>query len=81
VRLPLGRTGYREFQVPEHMGVNTIVTPRFITHAHRSGLPVKIWTVNDARDMRRLLDWGADALISDRPDLAVKAVKSLVASR
>jgi glycerophosphoryl diester phosphodiesterase len=81
VRLPLGRTGYREFQVPEQMGVNTIVTPRFIAHAHRSGLPVKIWTVNDERDMRRLLDWGADALISDRPDLAVKAVKSLVASR
>ena len=77
VRLPLGRTSYREFQVPERMGVNTIVTPRFIAHAHRSGLPVKIWTVNDEPDMRRLLDWGADALISDRPDLAVIVRESL----
>jgi glycerophosphoryl diester phosphodiesterase len=24
--------------------------------------------------MRRLLDWGVDAIISDRPDLAVAAV-------
>jgi glycerophosphoryl diester phosphodiesterase len=72
VRWPLGRTGYREFQVPERMGINTIVTPRFIAHAHRAGFAVKVWTVNDESDMRRLLDWGADAIISDRPDLAVK---------
>jgi glycerophosphoryl diester phosphodiesterase len=74
IRWPLGRPGYREFQVPERMGMNTIVTPQFIAHAHRSGLPVKIWTVNNEPDMRRLIEWGADALISDRPDLAVKVV-------
>lgn len=72
---PLGRTAYREFQVPERAGATTIVTPRFVAHAHRAGLPVKVWTVNDPADMRRLLQWGADALISDRPDLAVAAVR------
>ena len=72
---PLGRTKYREFQVPESVGRTTIVTPRFVEHAHKAGLPVKVWTVNDERDMRRLLDWGADALISDRPDLAVEVVR------
>jgi glycerophosphoryl diester phosphodiesterase len=71
VRWPLGRPAYAEFQVPERSGVNTIVTPRFIAHAHRSGLPVKVWTVDDPDDMRRLLSWGVDALITDRPDLAV----------
>ena len=75
---PLGRTAYREFQVPECMGMNTIVSPRFIDHAHRSKLPVKVWTVNSEPDMRRLIEWGADALISDRPDLAVTVRESLV---
>jgi glycerophosphoryl diester phosphodiesterase len=74
---PLGRTRYREFQVPERYGMTTIVSPRFVTHAHRSGLAVKIWTVNDEPDMRRLIAWGADALISDRPDLAVSVCGSV----
>jgi glycerophosphoryl diester phosphodiesterase len=75
VRWPLGRTPYREFQVPERSGTTTIVTPRFVAHAHRANLPVKVWTVNDPADMRRFLEWGADALISDRPDLAVRVVR------
>jgi glycerophosphoryl diester phosphodiesterase len=81
LRWPLGRPRYREFQVPERMGINTIVTPRFIAHAHRSNVPVKVWTVNDESDMRRLFDWGADALISDRPDLAVGVRESLIPRR
>jgi glycerophosphoryl diester phosphodiesterase len=73
---PLGRTVYREFQVPERSGRTTIVTPPFIDHAHRAGLPVKVWTVDDRADIERLLDWGVDAIISDRPDVAVSVVRS-----
>lgn len=72
---PLGRTAYREFQVPERSGATTIITPRFISHAHRAGLTVKVWTVNDAGDMRRLIGWGVNAIISDRPDLAVSVAR------
>jgi glycerophosphoryl diester phosphodiesterase len=74
VRWPLGRPRYRELQVPEQAGATRIITPGFIRHAHRAGLRVKVWTVDDPADMRRLLEWGVDALISDRPDLAVMAV-------
>jgi glycerophosphoryl diester phosphodiesterase len=81
VRWPLGVPRYREFQVPEQAGTTRIITPRFIKHAHRAGLPVKVWTVNEPADMERLLDWGVDALISDRPDLAVAAVQSRQSSR
>ena len=42
---------------------------------HKAKLAVKVWTVNEADDMRRLLDWGVDALITDRPDLAVRIVR------
>ncbi len=75
VRWPLKNAAFQEFQVPEAVGRTTVVTRRFIAHAHRAGLPVKVWTVDDAADMRRLIEWGVDALISDRPDIAVTVVR------
>jgi glycerophosphoryl diester phosphodiesterase len=69
-------TPYREFQVPERAGGTTIVTPRFIDVAHGAGLAVKVWTVNERADIDRLLGWGVDAIISDRPDIAVDAVRA-----
>jgi len=74
---PLGRPSYREFQVPERAGATTIISPRFIAHAQRAGLPVKVWTVDEPDDMRRLIRWGVDGLITDRPDLAVAAVREM----
>jgi len=67
---PLGRTAYREFQVPTRSGPTTIVTRRFVNHAHRAGVSVKVWTVNTADEIRRLLSYGVDAVITDRPDVA-----------
>jgi len=75
---PLKDEAYREFQVPEKSGPTRIVSPRFISHAHRAGLPVKVWTVNEVEDMRRLIGWGVDALITDRPDLAAGVVQDRV---
>jgi glycerophosphoryl diester phosphodiesterase len=74
INWPLGRPAFREFQVPERSGRTTIVTPSFIAYAHRASVLVKVWTVDERRDIERLLDWGADAIISDRPDVAVAAV-------
>ena len=68
--LAIGTTPYDEFQVPPRSGITPIVTRRFVTAAHRAGVPVKVWTVNDEPTMRRLLAIGVDGLITDRPDLA-----------
>lgn len=58
-------------QVPERQGRVRIVTPRLIEAAHRHDVEVHVWTVNDAADMRRLLDLGVDGLVTDRADLAL----------
>jgi glycerophosphoryl diester phosphodiesterase len=52
-----------------------VVSRRFIDDAHRAGLAVQMWTIDGESDARRLLDWGADALITDRPDLIVPLVR------
>jgi len=36
--------------------------------AQQLGLQVIPWTVNGSADMRRLLDWGVDGIITDYPD-------------
>jgi glycerophosphoryl diester phosphodiesterase len=77
VGMGIGATPFREFQVPEWSGMTPIVTRRFVAAAHRAGIPVKVWTVNGAADMRRLLAIGVDALITDRPDVA----RSVLAER
>jgi glycerophosphoryl diester phosphodiesterase len=65
------RPRYKALHVPETVGRTRIVTRRFVRHLHAAGIPVQVWTVNDEPDMLRLLDWGVDGLITDRPDLAV----------
>lgn len=45
------------------------VDRRLIDAIHRSGAHIHVWTVNDADEMRRLLDLGVDGIITDRPDL------------
>ena len=40
-----------------------------IKEAQALGLKVVVWTVNEPADMRRMIEWGVDGIISDRPDL------------
>jgi len=73
------RPAFDAFQVPEVYAGIRIVTPEFVARAHHAGVSVVVWTVNREDDMRRLLEWGVDGLITDRPDLAVPTVKAFVA--
>lgn len=40
-----------------------------LKEAHRLGLSVVVWTVNDPAHVTKMLDLGVDGIISDRPDL------------
>ena len=63
------RRGGACVQVPVRSRQITVVTPEFVRRAHSLGLQVHVWTVDDAAEMRSLLDIGVDGLMSDRVDL------------
>ena len=63
--------GARALQIPERVGPLRLVTAAFVAAAHRVGAEVHVWTVNEASDMRRLLDLGVDGLVTDRADVAL----------
>jgi glycerophosphoryl diester phosphodiesterase len=77
VTLPGGRVytpAVDALQVPEFWRGRRVLTPRFVTEAHRRNIPVHVWTVDHPSDMRRFLAWGVDAIQSDRPDLLAEVL-------
>jgi glycerophosphoryl diester phosphodiesterase len=75
-RWPVSRVSYAGYQVPELSGRTRVVSPRFVEDAHRAGLAIQVWTVDSVADAVRLLSWGVDALITDRPDRIIPVVLS-----
>lgn len=65
-------------QIPEFHGSRRLVTQRFVKALHARGVKVHVWTVNVESDMQRLLDWGVDGLVTDRPDTACRVLQRYV---
>jgi glycerophosphoryl diester phosphodiesterase len=63
---------YQAFQVPVESGGITVITPRFITAAHKRNLQVQVWTINDPAEMQRLIDLNVDGIMTDRPDILLE---------
>jgi len=55
--------------VPLRLGRVPVFVDRLVEGAHRIGVRVVLWTLDDPVDMRRALDAGVDGIITDRPDL------------
>lgn len=63
------RPAYDALQVPAEYGGCEVVTPRFVQAAHNRGVRVDVWTIDDPEEMRRLLDLGADVIMTNRPEV------------
>jgi glycerophosphoryl diester phosphodiesterase len=67
--------GAQALQVPEAYGQRRIATRRFFDAAHARNMRVHVWTVNDIESMQRLIDLGADGIMTDYPGRLVKILK------
>lgn len=52
------------------------ITVDLVTEAHKLGLPVCTWTVNEVEDIENMIDMGIDGIITDYIDRAKKIFKS-----
>ena len=57
---------------PNHASLDEAALQR----AQKIGLQVIPWTVNEPADLRRLIDWGVDGLITDYPDRGREALQA-----
>ena len=77
VRMAPRHPAFGVFQVPFRLRGRQIFRRPFVRVACRAKLPVQAWIVDDEQDMRQLLDWGVTGIISDRPDVAVRVVRTM----
>ncbi|MEV8268177.1 glycerophosphodiester phosphodiesterase family protein [Microbacterium sp. NPDC076911] len=67
--------GVDALQLPERHGALRVVSPRLLEAAHRHGVEVHVWTVNEPDDMRRLVALGVDGIVTDRAADALALLK------
>jgi glycerophosphoryl diester phosphodiesterase len=70
----LYRGPFQALQPPDTYKGFRIVTRELVRAAHKSGLRVDVWTIDDEADMHRLLEFGVDGVMTDRPDILARVL-------
>jgi glycerophosphoryl diester phosphodiesterase len=74
--VPVGTIPAPCAQVPTRQGRVTVVTERFVAEAHRRGMQVHVWTIDDPDEMHRLVDLGVDGIMTDRPTILKQVLEA-----
>jgi glycerophosphoryl diester phosphodiesterase len=61
-------------QIPDMYKGEKVVTAGLVKAVHKKGLILHIWTVNDPQEMKQLIDYGVDGIITDYPDRLVEVI-------
>lgn len=60
--------------IPLRQGPFPLATPRLIDSAHRAGIAVHVWTIDEPTKMERLLDIGVDGIMTDEPAVLLEVM-------
>jgi glycerophosphoryl diester phosphodiesterase len=52
------------------------LTEDVVAETHQHGFALWAWTADDPKDLRRLIDWGVDAIMTNRPDVLRQVLAS-----
>lgn len=81
LRLPLLGNLPSAFMLPDHLGALPVATRRLVDRVHRAGRRCYFWTVDCDELMRRILEAGADGIVTNRPDLLFAVRRDYLAAR
>lgn len=74
-------SSFTALQIPtsrKAFGINIPLDWRvYINRAHRQNISVQYWTIDDKDEMKRLINLGADVIMTDRPDNAYELLKEM----
>jgi glycerophosphoryl diester phosphodiesterase len=63
-------------QIPIYEYGIKLVTKRFVKFIHSKGLKICVWTINDEKTFKYLIDLGVDGIITDKPKLLFEVLNS-----
>jgi glycerophosphoryl diester phosphodiesterase len=59
------------------LGEIDLTSKALIEKAHQMNMAVYYWTINDVDEMKRLIEKGADGIITDRPDIMISLIEKM----
>jgi glycerophosphoryl diester phosphodiesterase len=65
-------------QVPMYYYGIKIVTKNFVNFVHSKGLKICVWTINDEKTFKKLIDIKVDGIITDKPKLLFEVLGSTI---
>lgn len=71
----LGETKYKVLQIPYKAAWFNFGTKELIDYAHSYGIACQYWTINKEKQIEELVKNGADAIMTDYPEVAYPIVK------
>ena len=63
-----------EMCIRDRYGIK-LVTKRFVNFVQSKGLKIIVWTINEPKEMKKLIELDVDGIITDKPKALFNMIK------